>query len=218
MKSERKSPTILFALVFMALIISYSTVVTAQTAIPEDMKKDLSNDLGEIQNLIEIYNNQNNTISENSSSVMQTKNDKNTKNIEPSTFPADWDPFKKLKYLPTSAPVYSAPNASESIGTAPPGTVFFPTEEQSGYYRIKNESGKPAWVSTKAAENVTWGSDAKQWEAFNVFPSTTDVVDTIIEKAASLRDKYKNNTYLEADGFAITLGLPPSASFSFKFK
>jgi hypothetical protein len=151
-------------------------------------------------------------------SSAQTENEKITEQKESSGLTADWSAFTELKYLPTSAPVYSAPNASESIGTAPRGTIFFPTEEQSGYYRIKNESGKPAWISTKAAENVIWGSDAKQWGVANVFPSPADIVDTIIDKAASLRDKYKNNTYLEADGFEITLGVPPSASFSFKFK
>jgi len=42
--------------------------------------------------------------------------------------------------------------------------------------------------------------------------------DALLKRAADLRDKYRNNPYIEVKGFSIELGISPSLTIDFEFK
>jgi len=42
--------------------------------------------------------------------------------------------------------------------------------------------------------------------------------DALLKRAAELRDKYRNNPYIEVTGFSIEIGISPSLTIDFVFK
>ncbi|HLJ20107.1 MAG TPA: hypothetical protein VKU84_07910 [Stellaceae bacterium] len=42
--------------------------------------------------------------------------------------------------------------------------------------------------------------------------------DALLKRATELRDKYRNNPYIEVKGFSIEIGISPSLTIDFEFK
>ncbi len=40
----------------------------------------------------------------------------------------------------------------------------------------------------------------------------------LLRRASELRDKYRNNPYIEVTGFSVTIGMSPSLTIAFNFK
>jgi hypothetical protein len=198
---------------FWALNLARSA--DAQETIPPDMQKDLAKDLSSIQEMLDGYN---------SSKKLMGIHDVSKWNWTiGKEFVVATDPEVPLKDL--------ADIKSNTIAIYPKGSIFAKVGEQDGFIKV-DIAGREGWIpKTSTAEPrkigfsevydaIQTGVIESKGSAYqNVSTSVQDkILENIVNRLIDVRNKWKNNPYIEADGFQITLGVTMGVDFSFKFK
>lgn len=201
---------ILFVLACLSLIGE----AAAQQSVPSTIQGDLSKDLSKIQSLIEQYN---------AGNDLKSKYATDLRNWNPSNGSGgvNWSVPKSDNYAvivdQTANIKLNADIKSDTIAVVPKGAIFYKLAENENFYKIEI-SGKEGWIQKNSAVSPQFFNYDKIFASAAASSSQSDKFDGIISGLVELRDKWKNNPYIEADGFDISLGMPLSVNFSFKFK
>lgn len=109
----------------------------------------------------------------------------------------------------------ASPTAS-TIGRATTGQKFEILDKSADWYAVRlSGSSSTLQAGWLPASDVVPISTAP---APNASTQALDQYRAILDSVNALRTKYRENPYVEIQGFDITIGAPPSISVSFGFK
>lgn len=198
----------------------------SQQSVPGPVQSNLSKDLSNIQEMIQQYNSRETIPAKNITDLRDwnpMKVDPN--NVSESLVPKSSDyaiVFEQLASVKQSADL-----KSDTIAMLPKGAFLRKFGENQGFYKVE-VAGKEGWLqksSTISPQFLNYNEifDPKYgnsftWRATAGGSNQGDMFDKIISGLVDLRDKWKNNDYIQAEGFEISLGMPLSVNFAFKFK
>jgi hypothetical protein len=198
---------IISATLVLLLITGASNARGQQAStIPESSLKELSNDLGDIQQ----------TIMKAWQAQQSAGGNKGAGGAaEYLGLPSE------VKVTASKAPVRAgADPQTKELASVDSGTSLKTLDKVGQFYAVTSPGdGNTGW-------NTGWISAADVVPNYSVqitgVPSATDladqIFDTLTKKLSALKTKYEHNQYIKVTGFSVNLGVPPSASINFEFK
>lgn len=111
-----------------------------------------------------------------------------------------------------SAEIHSTPNPSSAVlARVEAGEPFRVVQRSGDWYQVESDANSSGWLKADAVRPLSSTVPASQSSTERLFAELTD-------KAARLRDRYRDNEYISISGFTIEISVPPSVSIDFEFK
>jgi uncharacterized protein YgiM (DUF1202 family) len=176
----------------VAVFLMVATAAHAQESVPEDVRRELAKDLAELNRLV---------------LQLQAPYAAPTRRPEAVVITRDKAVKADLGWF------------ADTLMTVPKGDKFPVIDKMEGWYAIQIPGKQVGWVPASGATPTIELASKDQPVPFTTVAAVAgDPFQRIIDGAALVRDKWKDNPYVFVKGFSVQMGVPPSFSLGFEFK